>query len=195
MATKEYFPKEEIIKGNSCFTRFRSVAETAFYGNNVHKIRTLKEAYELAMNSPGTIVTDHEINDPEKLGLEKGSKVLLFNDRRLVNRSPEARRLVGDDLFNGDFFAGELRETIFKERRKKFYCAAAYVGTDRDFMVKAHLLVPEGCENILFNWLLNFRIIDDRSEFEYENSLKLKMKEISIFWLFLNGKTRIILQV
>ena len=33
----------------------RTTIETLFYGNNVHKVLDLKEAYNLAKNSPGTI--------------------------------------------------------------------------------------------------------------------------------------------
>ena len=39
------------------------------------------------------------------------------------------------------------------------YHATAYVGLDKDFMVKAHLLVPEGYENNLYSWLLNFKLL------------------------------------
>ena len=41
------------------------------------------------------------------------------------------------------------------------YHAEVYVGLDKEFMVKAHLLIPEGEENILYNWMLNFQYMAD----------------------------------
>ena len=38
------------------FSKTRSIIEAAFYGNNVVQVNTLKEAYNLAKNSPGTII-------------------------------------------------------------------------------------------------------------------------------------------
>ena len=58
MSTKAYYPISEIGAGKVGFSKTRSIIEGAFYGNNVVKVNTLKEAYELAKNSPGTIVTD-----------------------------------------------------------------------------------------------------------------------------------------
>ena len=58
MSTKAYYPIDEIGKGKPGFSKTRSIIEGAFYGNNVVKVNTLKEAYDLAKNSPGTIVTD-----------------------------------------------------------------------------------------------------------------------------------------
>ena len=48
MATKAYYPINEIGAGKPGFATTRSIIEAAFYGNNVVKINTLKEAYELA---------------------------------------------------------------------------------------------------------------------------------------------------
>ncbi len=36
-----------------------------------------------------------------------------------------------------------------------------YAGLDPEFMVKAHLLIPEGEENIMYNWMLNFQYMSD----------------------------------
>ena len=58
MSTKAYYPISEIGKGKPGFSKTRSIIEAAFYGNNVVKVNTLKEAYQLAKNSPGTVVTD-----------------------------------------------------------------------------------------------------------------------------------------
>ena len=53
MSTKAYYNINEIGAGKPGFSKTRSIIEAAFYGNNVVKINTLKEAYELAKNSPG----------------------------------------------------------------------------------------------------------------------------------------------
>ena len=46
MATKAYYPIEEIGAGKVGFSKTRSIIEGAFYGNNVVKVSTLREAYE-----------------------------------------------------------------------------------------------------------------------------------------------------
>lgn len=78
MSTKAYYPISEIGAGKVGFSKTRSIIEAAFYGNNVVKVNTLKEAYELAKNSPGTVVTDMPVYRGEEFGLEKDAKVLLF---------------------------------------------------------------------------------------------------------------------
>ena len=50
MSTKAYYPISEIGAGKPGFSKTRSIIEAAFYGNNVVKVNTLKEAYELAKN-------------------------------------------------------------------------------------------------------------------------------------------------
>ena len=64
MSTKAYYNISEIGAGKPGFSTTRSIIEAAFYGNNVVKVNTLKEAYELAKNSPGTIVTDMPVLRP-----------------------------------------------------------------------------------------------------------------------------------
>ena len=73
MSTKAYYPINEIGAGKPGFSKTRSIIEAAFYGNNVVKVNTVREAYELAKNSPGTIVTDMPVYRAEEQGLEAGS--------------------------------------------------------------------------------------------------------------------------
>ncbi|MDF2595156.1 MAG: phosphoenolpyruvate carboxykinase, partial [Clostridia bacterium] len=80
MATKAKFARTEIGASNPIFNQIRTTIETAFYGNNVTPVTSLKEAYKLAKNSPGTVVTDIPVYKPEILGLDEDSKILLFND-------------------------------------------------------------------------------------------------------------------
>lgn len=78
MSTKANYPISEIGKGKPGFSKTRSIIEAAFYGNNVVKVETLKEAYNLAKNSPGTIVTDMPVYRGEEFGLDADAKVLLL---------------------------------------------------------------------------------------------------------------------
>lgn len=96
MSTKAYYPISEIGAGKPGFSKTRSIIEAAFYGNNVVKVNTLKEAYELAKNSPGTVVTDMPVYRGEEFGLEKDAKVLLFNDGAITGRYATARRIAGE---------------------------------------------------------------------------------------------------
>ena len=48
MSTKARFPRTEIGASNPIFHQIRTTIETAFYGNNVTPVTSLKEAYKLA---------------------------------------------------------------------------------------------------------------------------------------------------
>lgn len=170
MSTKAFYKTEEIGKGKVGFSKTRSIIEAAFYGNNVVEIKSLKEAYELAKNSPGTIVTDMPIYKPEHLGLDKDSKVLLFNDGSITGRYAAARRIQGEPNVDNDKLDKILMDAIYDTRYKKMYHATAYIGLDSEFIVKAHLLIPEGQENLLYNWLINFQFPTDYYNEMYKNS-------------------------
>ena len=58
MSTQACFPTSDIHTGSPYFGRMRTIIETAFYGNNVVRVPSVRAAYELAKNSPGTVVTD-----------------------------------------------------------------------------------------------------------------------------------------
>ncbi|OAA22107.1 phosphoenolpyruvate carboxykinase (ATP) [Kosmotoga sp. DU53] len=161
MATISGVKREDVRKENPLFSRFRVTIETPFYGNNVVNVTSLKEAYKLAKNSPGTIVTDLEIFEPEKLGLDPGSKVLLFNDGAVYGRAAAARRILGQKGVNPDKYASLLREAVYNTRYRNLYHAQAFVGLHEDFIVRAHILIPEGYENLLYNWLLNFQPVTE----------------------------------
>lgn len=170
MSTKAFYPISEIGKGKPGFAKTRSIIEAAFYGNNVVKVNSLKEAYNLAKNSPGTVITDMPIYNPEAIGLEPGSKVLLFNDGSITGRYAAARRIQGQPGVDQDKLDKILMDAVYDTRYKKMYHAEAYIGLDEEFMVKAHLLIPEGQENLLYNWLLNFQYINDSYLKMYQKS-------------------------
>lgn len=171
MATKAFYPINEIGKGKPGFAKTRSIIEAAFYGNNVIKINSLKEAYDLAKNSPGTIVTDMPVYRAEEIGLDRDAKVLLFNDGSITGRYAAARRIQGEPGVNQDKLDKILMDAVYDTRWKTMYHAEAYIGLDPEFMVKAHLLIPEGEENLVYNWLLNFQYINDSYLNMYKNSV------------------------
>ena len=171
MSTKAYYPISEIGAGKVGFSKTRSIIEAAFYGNNVVKVNTLKEAYELAKNSPGTVVTDMPIKDGETFGLEKDAKVLLFNDGAVTGRYAAARRIKGEPGVDVVKLDKVVMDAIYETRWKTMYHAECFVGLDPEFMVKAHLLIPEGEENLLYNWMINFQYMSDEYAKMYKNSL------------------------
>jgi len=163
-------------------SRIRTTIETPFYGNNVATVATLKEACFLAKESPGSIeLTGMPVYEPEKQGLPEGANVLLFNDGAVVGRCAAARRIVGEPGVNIDEYAAKLREAVYGTRFRTLYRAEAVVGLDPDFMLKAHLLVPEGHEHILYNWLLNFQYINECYSEMYTNSRPYPEGDIFVF--------------
>jgi phosphoenolpyruvate carboxykinase (ATP) len=170
MSTKAYFKHDEIGTNKPGFSRTRSIIEAAFYGNNVIKVNTLKEAYDLAKNSPGTIVTDMPVYRGEEFGLEPDAKVLLFNDGSITGRYAAARRIAGEPNVNCDKLDKIVMDAIYDCRWKTLYHAEVFIGLDPEFMVKAHLLIPEGEENLLYNWMLNFQYMSDEYIRMYKTS-------------------------
>ena len=170
MATKAYYKHDEIGPGKPGFAKTRSIVEAAFYGNNVIKINTLKEAYELAKNSPGTVVTDMPVYRGEEFGLEPDAKVLLFNDGSITGRYAAARRIAGEPGVDCDKLDKIVMDAVYDTRWKTMYHAEVFIGLDPEFMVKAHLLIPEGEENIMYSWMLNFQYMSDEYVKMYKKS-------------------------
>ncbi len=180
MATKSKLRREEIgLSSPKIYSKLRSTIESAFYRNNVIEVKTLKQAYDLAKKCPGTIVTDLPIVRAEELGLDKEAKVLLFNDGFITGRQARLRKLVDDS--NREKYSGQIREILFANCRKTMYHATAYIGLDKEFMVKAHLLIPQGYENTLYSWLLNFQIVDEETTKMYEESRVIDEGDIFIY--------------
>ncbi len=169
MATRNHLKREEIGKNSPhIYNRIRTTIETAYHRNNVIRIHSLEEAYELAKNARGTIVSDLPVYRPKDLGLPEDAKVLLFNDGAITGRQAQARRIINND--NREDFARTLREAIFNGKDVTFYHATVMIGLHEDFSVKAHLLIPEGYENTMYSWLLNFQIIDETWQPVYDGS-------------------------
>lgn len=170
MATKSRYNLNEIGPKNPIFSQIRTTIETPFYGNNVVNVTSLKQAYDLAVNSPGTIVTDMPVYEPEAQGLDADAKVLLFNDGTVFGRCAAAKRVLGEEGVNQAEYAAKIREAAYLSRNKLMYHAQVVVGLDQDFMVKAHLLIPEGHENIMYSWMLNFQYINENYSKMYKES-------------------------
>lgn len=161
MSTKAFYSRDEIGPGKVGFAKTRSIIEAAFYGNNVQYVGDLCTAYELAKNSPGTIVTDLPVYQPETLGLPENATVLLFNDGSITGRYKAARRISGEPGVDTDSLDKILMDAVYDTRYKKMYHAEVVIGLHEDFMVRAHLLIPEGEENLLYNWMLNFQYFNE----------------------------------
>lgn len=173
MSTNARFPKERIGQGNKAFSPSRTTIETAFYGNNVRRISDLREAYRLAKDSPGTVTLDLPVYRAEQIGLPEDAKILLFNDGETVGRFAGARIILGEKGVVESDVTSILREAAYKIRYKTMLHAECYIGLDRDFMIKANLLVPETYENTLYNWLLNFQYINDIYKEMYQESQRI----------------------
>ena len=164
------YARSEIGPGKQGFSKTRSIIEAAFYGNNVVEVENLEQAYEMAKNSPGTVVTDMPVYKGETFGLPADAKVLLFNDGSVTGRCAAARRIIGEPGVDTTDLDKKLMDAVYDTRYSTMYHATAYIGLDPEFMVKAHLLIPEGEENILYNWLINFQYLSEDYKKMYAES-------------------------
>jgi phosphoenolpyruvate carboxykinase (ATP) len=181
MATIGSLARSQIHPRNPLLSVSKTTIETAFYGNKVSLVPSLSQAYQLAMQSPGTVITDLMVFCPEKIGLEHGSRVLLFNDGEVTGRCAAARKIVGEPTVNVEEYASIVREAVYQTRYRKMYHATSFTGLHPDFMVKNHLLIPEGHENIMYNWMLNFQQITQEYLTMYVLSKKLHESDIFVF--------------
>ena len=106
----------------------------------------------------------------ETFGLESDAKVLLFNDGSVTGRCAAARRIASTPGVDTDDLDKKLMDAIYDTRWKTLYHAEVIIGLDPEFMVKAHLLIPEGEENILYSWMLNFQYFNEEYSKMYEES-------------------------
>ncbi|MDR0886542.1 MAG: phosphoenolpyruvate carboxykinase (ATP) [Clostridiales Family XIII bacterium] len=182
MSTKANFKRAEITAGKRAFSMSRTTIETAFYGNNVVKQIDLKEAYRLAKAATGTIELDLPVYKPEEIGLPDDANILLFNDGETVGRFAGARVILGEKGVSEADIAKVLRDAVYHSRYKKMYHTESYIGLDKDFIIKANLLIPETYENTMYNWLLNFQYINDKYNEMYADSTPIGDEpEIFIF--------------
>lgn len=180
MSTVEFFTNSENLK--SITSAARATITAPFFGNNVKEVKDLKEAYFLAKNSPGTVeLTGMPVYKPEKQGLPKGSNQLLFNDGETVGRCAAARKIVGEPNCDVEHLIPIIREAVYQTRNKTMYKTEVVVGLQEDFMIKAHLLIPQGFENNVYSWMLNFQYLTKKYQKMYEKSRKIDEGDIFVF--------------
>lgn len=182
MVTRNQFSTLEMRKASPYFSALKTIVETAFYENQVISIKTLEEAYQLASNAAGTVILDMPVIHTKELGLPSYARVLLTNSGAVVGRTAKARRIYGLDSDEDERLLSIVRSAVYQAHSRKFYKADAIVGLDEEFMVRAHLMVPEEEINNLYSWLLNFQILDE----EFKNRLKVSKRydEDDIFVFF-----------
>lgn len=181
MSTRERFEMTEINGRNRLFSTTKTIIETAFYGNNVQAVTDLKMAYELAKKSPKTIVTDQSIKHTSELGLPKDAVMLVDNHGRVVGRTAAARRILGRPGVDNAELEAVLREAVYQGEARQFYQAQAIVGLDEEFMLKAHLMVPQGYELNLLSYLLNFQILNAEYAKRYATSKPYSEDDIYLY--------------
>ncbi|MEY8719384.1 phosphoenolpyruvate carboxykinase (ATP) [Ligilactobacillus murinus] len=181
MSTRERFEMTEINGRNRLFSTTKTIIETAFYGNNVRAVTDLKMAYELAKKSPKTIVTDQPIKHTSELGLPKDAVMLVDNHGRIVGRTVAARRILGRPGVDNAELEAVLREAVYQGEARQFYQAQAIVGLDEEFMLKAHLMVPQGYELNLLSYLLNFQILNAEYAKRYATSKPYSEDDIYLY--------------
>ena len=182
MVTRRKFSPQEIRKDSSYFSPLKTIVETAFYENQVQAIKTVEEAYQLASVAAGTVVLDMPVIHTKELGLPSYARVLLTNSGAVVGRTAKARRIYGRNRQEDEHLLFLVRSAVYQAHQRTFYKADAVVGLDEDFMVCAHLMVPQEEINNLYSWLLNFQILDE----EFKNRLRAskKYEENDIFVFF-----------
>ena len=180
MTTKEFFTNSEEVK--KLMSAARATITAPFFGNNVEKIENVTEAYELAQESCGTIeLTGMPVYEPEKIGLPAGANQLLFNDGTVVGRCAAARKIVGEPNCDLKVLLPVIREAVYGTRDRLMYNCETVVGLDKDFMIKAHLLIPEGFENIMYSWMLNFQYFNEEYKKMYADSKDIPEGDIYVF--------------
>ena len=180
MSTIEFFTDSKELK--SITSVAKATITAPFFGNNVKEIKDLKEAYVLAKNSPGTVeLTGMPVFKPKKIGLPKGANQLLFNDGETVGRCAAARKIVGEPNCDTEHLIPIIREAVYQTRYKTLHKTQVVVGLEEDFMIKAHLLIPKGFENVVYSWMLNFQYITKEYAKMYKNSRKINEGDIFVF--------------
>ena len=181
MSTIGNYAETDIRKANPIFSQIRTTIESAFYGNNMVAVNDLTTAYELTKAAPETTVTDLPIIHTDELGLPADAVMLVNNHGRVVGRTAAACRRIGDADVDQAKFAGILRDAIFAGTQQQFYKTSVVVGLDEDFMVEAHLAVPEGYENNLLSYMLNFQTLNQTYQARYQQSKPYQEGDIFIY--------------
>lgn len=180
MATRKKFKTKKLRKKNKHLSALKLIIETAFYGNNVNKVDSIKEAYELALKQPQTIILDKEIANAEDLGLPEGAKMLVDNGSSIVGRTAKARHIFGENPETDPILLEVVMDAVYDASKRSFLKGEAVVGLDEDFMLRAHLMLPKDQASNLYSWLINFQIFNEDYKKRYENSKEYDENDIYI---------------
>ncbi|KRM54650.1 phosphoenolpyruvate carboxykinase (ATP) [Lacticaseibacillus sharpeae] len=181
MATNREFARTNIGPNNPLFSNFKVMVESAFYGNNVERVTDLATAYANARRAPGVVTTDMPIAHTDELGLPADAKVLVSNDGRVVGRTAAARRIIGQPGIDAKYYADILREAVFAGTRRQFFTGDVVVGLDKEFSVRAHLLLNKDYAANFYSYLLNFQIATTTVLERYAHSNPLPENDIYIY--------------
>ncbi len=181
MSTKNSYQLADIGRSNPIFSQIRSTVETAFYGNNMTQVPNVATAYQLATQDPGTVKTDLPIYRPTDLGLPEDATMLVANTGKVVGRTAQARRILGDAGVDEADMAGRLRQAIYHGHDRQFIKTDVFVGLDEDFIVRAHLAIPNNFANNLLSYMLNFQPITEAYQKMFKNSVAYPEGDIYIY--------------
>lgn len=181
MSTQNAYPLADIGRNNPIFSQIRSTVETAFYANNMTSIPDVATAYKLAAKSPGTVKTDLPIYRPTDMGLPADATMLVENTGKVVGRTAQARRILGDAGVDEADMAGRLREAIYRSQTESFIKTDVVVGLDEDFIVRAHLAIQSNYANNLLSYMLNFQPITQHYQDMFDQSVAYPEGDIYIY--------------
>lgn len=181
MSTKNQWKREEISHNNPSFSRFRTMIETAFYGNNVTELQSVEEAYREALEAKGTIITDLPIYEPDFFDLPEDTRILVDNGGAVTGRTAAARRILGEPGTDNEQLIKVVQQAIYDKKDQTFWKTSVVVGLDSDFMVKSHLMLPKGEENNLYSYVLNFQFLNKEYRLDYQDSVAYEEGDIYIY--------------
>lgn len=72
-------------------------------------------------------------------------------------------------------------DAVFEGSYFQFVSGSAVVGLDEEFMVRAHLMLPEEYISNLYSWLVNFQILDNQYLERYKTSKEYEENDIYIY--------------
>ncbi len=135
---------------------WRAMIESAFFANSVRKV-SMAELYALAVKQPEVFMTTQPMYQPERFGFPKDAMVLVSNDGGIFGRTARARKLVRSfTRAERDKCLSILGEATYTLNKRPGLWLEGIIGLHHDFMVKAHLLSPEGDAKNMLDWGLNF---------------------------------------
>lgn len=98
-----------------------------------------------------------------------------------MGRTASARRIFEDLDKEQSKYEKILREAVYQSRKRQFYHTKVIVGLSEEFSVQSHLLIPEGFENNLYSYLLNFQPANSKILKTYQKSVSFDEGDLYIF--------------